>query len=55
MSESDESVRIFENAWFRRFARRERISDKTLKDAVANAEKGMIDADLGGNVIKQGF
>ncbi len=55
MSESDEAVRIFENAWFRRFARRERISDKTLKDAVANAEKGMIDADLGGNVIKQGF
>ena len=53
MSESDEAVRIFENAWFRRFARRERISDKTLRDAIANAEKGMIDADLGGNVIKQ--
>lgn len=46
-------MRIFENAWFRRFARRERISDKALKDAVANAEKGMIDADLGGDVIKQ--
>lgn len=53
MSGSDESVRIFENAWFRRFARRERIPDKALRDAVANAEKGMIDADLGGNVIKQ--
>lgn len=53
MSESDEAVRIFENAWFRRFARRERITDQTLRDAIANAEKGMIDADLGGNVIKQ--
>jgi hypothetical protein len=53
MSVSDGSVRIFKNAWFRRFARRERISDKTLRDAVANAEKGIIDADLGGNVIKQ--
>jgi len=53
VSESDEAVRIFENAWFRRFARRERITDQTLRDAIANAEKGMIDADLGGNVIKQ--
>jgi hypothetical protein len=53
MSGSDESVRIFKNAWFRRFARRERISDQTLRSAVANAEKGIIDADLGGNVIKQ--
>lgn len=53
MSGSDETVRIFKNIWFRRFARRERIADKTLRDAIARAEKGMIDADLGGNVIKQ--
>ena len=46
-------MRIFKNIWFRRFARRERMTDKTLRDAVARAEKGMIDADLGGNVIKQ--
>ena len=46
-------MRIFKNIWFRRFARRERMTDKTLRDAIARAEKGMIDADLGGNVIKQ--
>ena len=46
-------MRIFENAWFQRFARRERMTDQTLRDAIANAEKGIIDADLGGNVIKQ--
>ena len=53
MSEGDHAVRIFKNAGFRRFARRERMTDKTLRDAVAHAENGMIDADLGGNVIKQ--
>ncbi len=47
------TLRIFKNAWFRRFARREKITDKTLKDAIARAEKGTIDADLGGHVIKQ--
>jgi hypothetical protein len=36
-----------------RFARRERIGDETLKDAVTRAEQGKIDADLGGNVLKQ--
>lgn len=46
-------MKIFKNAWFWRFARRERIADKTLLDAIARAEQGTIDADLGGNVIKQ--
>lgn len=46
-------MRIFKNAWFCRFARKERIDDATLKDAVDRAEKGSIDADLGGDVIKQ--
>lgn len=46
-------MRIFKNAWFRRFARQESIDDKILKEAVARAEKGLIDADLGGGVIKQ--
>lgn len=48
-----EAVRIFKNVWFWRFARRERIADKTLLDAIARAEKGLVDADLGGNVVKQ--
>ncbi len=46
-------MRIFKNAWFGRFARREKIKDSVLKDAVARAKRGIIDAELGGGVIKQ--
>jgi len=46
-------LRIFKNAWFCRFVRREKITDVTLKDAVARADMGLIDAELGGGVIKQ--
>jgi len=46
-------LRIFKNAWFRRLARRQKITDKALREAVTRAEKGNINADLGGHVIKQ--
>lgn len=46
-------MRVFKNDRFNRFARKENISDTTLLDAVNRAEKGQIDADLGGGVIKQ--
>lgn len=46
-------MRVFKTKWFVRFARRERITDRTLCEAVARAESGLIDADLGGGVIKQ--
>ena len=46
-------MKVFKNAWFGRFARKEKISADALLDAVARAEKGQIDADLGGGVIKQ--
>jgi len=46
-------VRVFKNAWFERFARKQRIPDKALLEAVERAEKGQIDANLGGGVIKQ--
>jgi len=46
-------VRILKSRWFQRFARKEGIADAVLHDAVARAEKGQIDADLGGDVIKQ--
>jgi hypothetical protein len=46
-------VRILMTRWFRRFARRERVTDAALRDAVMRAERGQIDADLGGGVIKQ--
>lgn len=46
-------VRVYKNKWFQRFARRERIADAQLCDAVARAEQGLVDADLGGGLIKQ--
>ena len=46
-------MRIFTSRWFQRFARKEGIADAALREAVARAEKGQIDADLGGEVIKQ--
>lgn len=46
-------MRIFKNAWFERFARKQCISDLALREAIHRAEKGLIDADLGGGVIKQ--
>ena len=39
-------MRIFKNKWFVRFARKERITDAKLAEAVRNAEKGLIDEDL---------
>jgi hypothetical protein len=45
--------RVFKTKWFHRFARKQRIADAALLEAVARAEKGQIDADLGGGVIKQ--
>lgn len=46
-------MRIFKNTWFDRFARREQITDKTLIEAIARAEEGLIDANLGGGLLKQ--
>ena len=46
-------ARVFKTRWFQRFARKEKISDAVLIEAVASAEKGQVDADLGGGVIKQ--
>ena len=46
-------MRIFKNVWFSRFARREKIPDAILLDAIQRANNGLIDADLGGSVIKQ--
>jgi hypothetical protein len=46
-------VRIFKTKWLVRYARRERITDRSLSDAVERAACGLIDADLGGGIIKQ--
>lgn len=46
-------MRIFKTKWFTRYARRAGIDDKSLCEAVVRAERGLIDADLGSNIIKQ--
>jgi hypothetical protein len=46
-------VRIFKTKPFARFARKADISDAALRTAVRNAERGLVDADLGGGVLKQ--
>jgi hypothetical protein len=46
-------MRVFTSKRFARFARKERISDASLCQAVRMAEQGAIDADYGGGVIKQ--
>ncbi len=46
-------MRIFKTRWLARFARREGIADKSLREAIERAENGLIDADLGGGLIKQ--
>ena len=46
-------MRIFKSKWFAKFARKERITDAKLCEAIRNADKGIIDADYGSGVIKQ--
>ena len=38
---------------FARFARKERIADEDLRESIERAERGLVDADLGGGLIKQ--
>ena len=44
-------MNVFKTKDFARFARRQRIDDDALCAAIARAERGLIDADLGGGVI----
>ena len=46
-------MRVFKSSWFRKFAAKERISDAALCEAVGRAEAGLVDADLGGGLLKQ--
>ena len=46
-------MRIFRTKPFTRFARKVRMADAALRDAVSRAGRDLIDADLGGGVIKQ--
>ena len=46
-------MRIFTTKASARFARKERLDEQRFGEAVARAERGSIDADLGGGLIKQ--
>ncbi len=46
-------MRVFKNKPFARFARKAGLTDSALMKAVAEAERGLVDAVLGGGVIKQ--
>ena len=46
-------MRIFKTRWVVRFSRRAGIEDWSLREAILRAERGIIDADLGGGIVKQ--
>ncbi|MDI9349175.1 MAG: type II toxin-antitoxin system RelE/ParE family toxin [Candidatus Symbiobacter sp.] len=46
-------MRIYKTKWLAKFAKSEQISNITLKEAIDRAERGLVDADLGGGLIKQ--
>lgn len=46
-------MRIFVTKVFRRLQRQERIDDAALCEAIARAERGLVDSDIGGGLIKQ--
>ena len=53
MTEAQQRSRILKNRWFEKFARKEGIDDGALVEAVKRVEAGLVDADLGGGVVKQ--
>ncbi len=44
---------IYKAKTFARFARREKLMNASLIEAVERADRGLVDADLGGGIIKQ--
>jgi hypothetical protein len=46
-------MRVFKTKGFARFVRQERIADGSLREAILRAEHGLVDANLGGGLIKQ--
>jgi hypothetical protein len=46
-------MRLFKTKWFVRTARKNGISDSGLREAIKRAQSGLVDADLGGHLIKQ--
>lgn len=46
-------MRLFKNRSTARFVLRAGVTDASLREAIERAERGLIDADLGGGLIKQ--
>ena len=46
-------MRIFKNKAFSKWATKEGLDDDALRAAVDEMERGLIDADLGGHVVKK--
>jgi hypothetical protein len=44
-------VRIFKTKWFMHYAKKERVGDHSLCDAIERAERGLVDTDLGGGSL----
>jgi len=52
MIDADAAIRVFKTRWFAKVARKARIDDDELCDAIAEVMKGQAD-DLGGGVFKK--
>lgn len=49
----EQKTRIYKNRWFAKYGSREGMSDAALIAAVDRVNCGLVDADLGGGLIKQ--
>jgi hypothetical protein len=49
----EREMKVFKTKWLARFAKHEGIGDASLYEAIERAERGLVDADLGGGLIKQ--
>jgi len=46
-------MKVFKTKWFTKWAAKEKLSDTSLLKAVGEMERGLIDANLGGHVVKK--
>ena len=46
-------MRILKNKWFQRFAKKENLTDASLREAIGRATSGVVDSNLGACVIEQ--
>lgn len=46
-------MKIFKTRYFDRWSKHEDLSDQTLNKVTCEIEKGLVDANLGGNVVKK--